>query len=137
SVVANLQKLRESAADYCHVERRSKLSRDEFMQRYVLPGRPVVLTDLADDWPARTRWTPQYLKQRYGDVEIEVQTERNTDTRYEANKLKLRQRLRLRGLADRVEKGGPPNDHYLTPTNGPLKRARMCGRREHTGTLRA
>jgi len=135
SVVANLQKLRETAPDYTHVERRSRLSRDEFMERYVLPGRPVVLTDLADDWPARTRWTPQYLKERYGDVEVEVQAERNTDKRYEANKLKLRQRLPLAQFVDRVLEGGPTNDYYLTANNEALKDARMSALLDDIGTL--
>lgn len=135
SVLANLQKLRESAPDYVRVERRSKLSRDEFMERYVRTGRPVVLTDVADDWPARTRWTPQYLKERYGDVEVEVQAERDTDKRYEANKLKLRQRVRLGDFVDRVLQGGATNDYYLTANNEALKDQRMSALLDDIGTL--
>jgi hypothetical protein len=137
SVLANLQKLHASAPHYAQVERRSRLSRDEFMERYVWPARPVVVTDLADDWPARSKWTPRYLKERFGDVEVEVQAERNSDKRYEANKLRLRQRVRLGDFVDRVLAGSPTNDYYLTANNEALKDSRLAALLDDVGTLPA
>jgi ribosomal protein L16 Arg81 hydroxylase len=135
SMLANLQKLHASAPHYAQVERRSRLSRDEFMERYVFPARPVVITDLADDWPARRKWTPLYLKERFGDVEVEVQAARNSDKRYEANKLKLRQRVRLGDFVDRVLAGSPTNDYYLTANNEALKDPRLAALLDDVGTL--
>ncbi|MEY4544338.1 MAG: hypothetical protein RL685_533 [Pseudomonadota bacterium] len=40
------------------VERRKNLSTAELEDEYVAKGRPVVLTDLVDGWPAITRWSP-------------------------------------------------------------------------------
>jgi hypothetical protein len=137
SVLANLQTLHASAPHYAQVERRSRLSRDEFMERYVWPARPVVVTDLADDWPARSKWTPRYLKERFGDVEVEVQAERNSDKRYEANKLRLRQRVRLGDFVDRVLAGSPTNDYYLTANNEALKDSRLAALLDDVGTLPA
>lgn len=34
--------------------------------------RPVVLTDLADAWPARSRWSIDHLANTYGDVRVPV-----------------------------------------------------------------
>lgn len=34
--------------------------------------RPLVLTDLAADWPALSRWTPECLSKQYGDHEVPV-----------------------------------------------------------------
>lgn len=40
------------------VERRRNLSTAELEAEYVSKGKPVVLTDLVERWPAVTRWTP-------------------------------------------------------------------------------
>ncbi|HET6905621.1 MAG TPA: cupin-like domain-containing protein [Rhodanobacteraceae bacterium] len=49
------------------VERRSGLSYDEFEREYMLPCRPVILTDSVDECPARRKWTPEYFRERFGD----------------------------------------------------------------------
>jgi len=117
------------------IERRAKLSRDEFIDRYVIPARPVVITDLIDDWPAKTRWTPQYLKEPFGDVEVEIQAERNTDKRYEVNKLSLRKKMRLADYADLVMQGGTTNDYYLTANNEALRNSQLSALLDDVGTL--
>lgn len=42
----------------------------EFLQRYVRAGRPVVLAGLGDDWPARRRWSVEYLARACGDAHV-------------------------------------------------------------------
>src|SRR5262245_16223719 len=79
SVLANLQKLWESDSAYVQVEKRAAPPADEFVARYVRGCRPVVLTDVARDWPAMRRWSPQDLKARFGHLEVEIQAERNAD----------------------------------------------------------
>jgi hypothetical protein len=37
-----------------------------------LPGEPRVVNGLVETWPARTRWTPDYLEQIAGDVKVNV-----------------------------------------------------------------
>jgi [protein]-arginine 3-hydroxylase / protease len=39
---------------------------EDFKQRYVQPGRPVVIQGLARDWPAVRNWNPEYLTARSG-----------------------------------------------------------------------
>ncbi|XP_078701244.1 bifunctional peptidase and arginyl-hydroxylase JMJD5-like [Branchiostoma floridae x Branchiostoma belcheri] len=48
------------------------LSPEDFYQRYVLPGRPVVLSGAARLSPAYHRWTDRYLSQRHANEEAEV-----------------------------------------------------------------
>jgi lysine-specific demethylase 8 len=40
-------------------------------------GRPAVIEGALRDWPALTRWTPAYLTQRIGDVEIRYKQSSN------------------------------------------------------------
>lgn len=122
SVTGNLQKLWESAPDYGRVEKRTTPSREEFVERYVRGCRPVVLTDVTTDWPAMTRWSPQDLQKRFGHLTVEIQEGRESDPKYEENKLEHRKMVRLGDFVDRVVAGGPTNDYYLTANNEVLRR---------------
>jgi hypothetical protein len=49
-----------------HIERIAPPSLAVFRREYQAPRRPVILTGLIDDWPAR-RWTIASLRHRYGE----------------------------------------------------------------------
>jgi hypothetical protein len=121
SVMANLQRVWELSPTYAQVERRAVPTRTEFFERYVEGCRPVVFTGVADDWPARTRWSPQDLRARFGQFEIEIQAERNADPKFEQNKLAHKRRMRLDAFVDQVLAGGATNDYYLTANNELLR----------------
>lgn len=63
-----------SESDYApgQVDKRENLSRREFLHEYVLRNKPVVFKDAAREWPALTRWTPQFFKENYGDRKVPV-----------------------------------------------------------------
>jgi hypothetical protein len=122
SVTGNLQKLWESAPRYGVVEKRKTPPRDEFVERYVRGCRPVVLTDVTADWPAMKRWSPQDLQKRFGHLMVEIQEGRESDPKFEENKLEHRKLVRLGDFVDRVVAGGPTNDYYLTANNEVLRR---------------
>ena len=122
SVLENVQRLWASAPDYAVVEKRPEPPRDEFVERYVRGCRPLVITDLAQDWPAMRRWSPADLKQRFGHLDVEIQAERSTDPRFEENKLAHRRVARLAEFVDQVLAGGPTNDYYMTANNEALRR---------------
>jgi hypothetical protein len=54
------------------VERRGDLTPEEFHERYVVPGIPVVLDGAAAAWPAITKWTPDYLSRLCGHEDTKV-----------------------------------------------------------------
>ena len=54
------------------VERRKNISVEEFWARYAIPGVPVVLEGLAEDWPARNLWTFDFFREHYGDKDVTV-----------------------------------------------------------------
>jgi len=57
------------------IERIAPPSLAAFQREYQAPRRPVILTGLMDDWPARS-WTMDALRSRYGDrVVTAVRTE--------------------------------------------------------------
>jgi hypothetical protein len=128
SVLENLQRLWSSAADYAAVEKRPEPPLAEFVERHVRGCRPLVITDLARDWPAVQRWSAADLKQRFGHLDVEIQAERSTDPKFEENKLAHRRMVRLSMFIDQVVEGGPSNDYYMTANNEALRRpsSRRC-----------
>lgn len=52
------------------IERRSNLSREEFIENYLKPKKPVIFTDLVKDWPATEKWTFDWLKKNHGNLEV-------------------------------------------------------------------
>lgn len=50
----------------------SGASAEEFVDNYAIPGRPAVLRDVATEWPASTKWTWEFFRERYGSQEVIV-----------------------------------------------------------------
>jgi len=131
----NVQAVRESDPLYTHVEKRSRVSRDEFIERYVRGCRPVVLTDLARDWPALQRWSFEDFKRRFGKLTVQVQSGRDADADYEVNKVRLRRDTNFAAFLDRVAMSGPTNDEYLTASNEILRRPEFMSLLDDIGSL--
>lgn len=54
------------------VERRTGLSPQEFRQQYLLPRRPVILTDASCKWAARELFQPAWFREHHGDHPLHV-----------------------------------------------------------------
>ncbi|MGN6314282.1 MAG: cupin-like domain-containing protein [Rhodanobacteraceae bacterium] len=52
------------------VERRSNLSYEQFAREYMIPRKPVIITDVLDECPARRKWTPEYFLERFGERKL-------------------------------------------------------------------
>ena len=52
------------------IERRSGLTRDEFIADFLVPRKPVIFTDLASDWPATQKWTFDWLRSNHGSIDV-------------------------------------------------------------------
>ena len=71
------------------IERRHRLSRDEFLREYYSTNRPVIITGMMDDWPAMRKWNLDYFAEKFGDREVEVQMGRTPAPNYEIEREKL------------------------------------------------
>jgi histone arginine demethylase JMJD6 len=52
------------------IDRREGLSYREFEREYLLPLRPVIVTDATRGWTALGKWTPEFFREHYGTVPI-------------------------------------------------------------------
>lgn len=46
------------------------ITREEFIEKYLKPRKPVVIKNMARKWPAYQKWTMDYMKEVVGDVEV-------------------------------------------------------------------
>ncbi len=125
SILAINQQLAELAPNYGTIERRERISKQEFLERYYATNTPVILTGMMQDWPAMSSWCPQYFKDNYGSVEVEIQTERNADPEYEINANHHKKKVSLSEYVDMVVNGGETNDYYLVANNANLEREEL------------
>jgi LPS sulfotransferase NodH len=117
SLSAALQRVAALAPRPVAVERRDGVSRGEFLERYYAANRPVILQGLMREWPALSRWTPDYLKQALQGVEIEIMAGREADADFERNCQAHRARVPFADYVDMVYNGGVTNDYYLVANN--------------------
>lgn len=87
------------------VERIENLSKGEFLNNYKLAEKPVVIEKLSEKWPAREKWTVDYIKDVAGDCEVPLYDSKpSTDNKHQhapAIKMKLRDYF---GLLEKGEK---------------------------------
>lgn len=95
---------------------------EEFIDRYFATGTPVVLTDFMSDWRVLGRWTPESLRDRFGDAEVEIVDGRDADPRCDENHAAHRRKTRLGSYVDRVLAAPETNDFYMIAQNRNLQR---------------
>lgn len=62
------------------------ISPEEFKQKYYEPQKPVVLRNLAKQWPAYTKWNWNYFKQLVGNKEVGIYNNVKSDAYTPVNK---------------------------------------------------
>ncbi|MGB3404914.1 MAG: cupin-like domain-containing protein [Microcoleaceae cyanobacterium] len=109
------------------IPRIPSLSRQEFLEYYYVKNTPVILTGMMQRWAALHLWDLDYLQQYYGDAEVEVQAERQSDPEYELNIEKHRKTILFKEYIDWVKKADSSNDYYMVANNNNLDREEMQG----------
>jgi hypothetical protein len=54
------------------IERREKLSYEQFAKEYLYANKPVVVTDALREWKAVKRWTPEFFKKEFGAMKFKL-----------------------------------------------------------------
>jgi ribosomal protein L16 Arg81 hydroxylase len=95
------------------------LTARDFYEHYFWCNRPVVLQNLMTDWPALSKWTPEFFERRYGNEIVEITSERESDPLFEENMDRHRLRIRMRDYIRRIQQcPQATNEFYLVAKNG-------------------
>jgi histone arginine demethylase JMJD6 len=63
---AYTEKKQAPVMDEVKIERRANLSYEEFKKEFLIPRKPVIITDATAAWKA-SKWTPEWFRKRYPD----------------------------------------------------------------------
>jgi histone arginine demethylase JMJD6 len=67
------------------IERRQKLSYEEFAKDYLYANKPVVITDALREWTAVQRWSPEFFKQEFGNMKFTLNEDLKGKSEYKGN----------------------------------------------------
>lgn len=85
------------------VDRVGPVGGEEFLHRYKKPAKPVVLEALTQGWPAREKWSVDYLKTVAGDVPVPLyDSQPSRDNKHQHAAATT---MPLRDYLDRLESG--------------------------------
>lgn len=104
-----------------NIERRTDLTREEFLSDYYALNRPVILVGEMQDWPALTLWTPEYLRQAIGSRPVEFQGGRTRNECFEMHKDLHRTSAPFGEFMDLIQTRAG-NDAYITTYNSERNR---------------
>ena len=85
------------------IPRESKLSRAEFLRKYVRPQKPVVLENLTADWPAYEKWSLDYIVEMAGEKTVPLFDNRPISSEFKFNEAHLK--MKMRDYVELLKKG--------------------------------
>lgn len=117
------------------VERRHRLSREEFYSQYYLLNKPVIISGMLDDWPALAKWNFDFLRTHFGEREVEIQMGRAQDANYEINSNQHKRKMPLANYLDMIQGAQESNDFYMTANNSSANRQALTELWQDIGRL--
>jgi len=121
-LLETISRLKRLHPDSHLIERRHRLSGDEFLRGYYSQNRAVIITGMMDDWPAMAKWSLDHFARAFGEREVEVQFGRDGDPDYEVNQPRLTHIMRFGQFIDIIRHAGRSNDLYMTARNSDRNR---------------
>ncbi len=116
-ILDNTRLLEQTSPNFGVIERKVKLTRQEFLRDYYSTNRPVIIQGAMDNWAALSKWKPDWLKENFGDRIVEVQANRQSDRLYEINMDKHKKNVLFRDYIDMITSHASTNDFYMTASN--------------------
>jgi len=117
SILDIRQELRELSTARREIMRARGVSTMQFLDEYYSANLPVVLLDVAQRWPAVTKWSASYLLELFGNEPIEVMARREMDDRFDLNWTLHRFTMPFSRFAQHVLSSSSSNDQYLVANN--------------------
>jgi hypothetical protein len=111
------ERMRSLSVHASGIFRKLGLNREEFLDEHYAPGRPVIIGDAMEDWPARALWNVDYVRERMGSRSVVVQGDRTSNPDYERFKDAHSRTMPFNTFMDDIIGEGMGNDLYLTAYN--------------------
>jgi histone arginine demethylase JMJD6 len=67
------------------IDRRYKLSYEQFAKEYLYANKPVIVTDALLEWKALRRWTPEFFKKEFGSMKFTLDDNSKSKAAYQGH----------------------------------------------------
>jgi hypothetical protein len=98
------------------LERIAAPSANEFLERYVRPSRPVVLTGVCRDWLPAEQWTLDRMATRWGATQVVAAALSGGSLLEEGHKGVVFEHIPLREFIESLGRPGPARHYVMAPT---------------------
>ncbi|MGY5849126.1 cupin-like domain-containing protein [Salegentibacter sp. F14] len=71
--------------ELAEIPRVARISKEDFIEKYVKAQKPVVIERLIEDWPAYRKWNFQYIEKVAGDKTVPLYDDRPISSEYKFN----------------------------------------------------
>ncbi len=75
------------------IPREKKISKEDFIEKYYRPQKPVVIEQLIEDWPAYEKWDLDYIKEIAGEKVVPLYDDRPISSKYKFNEPHLKMKM--------------------------------------------
>lgn len=62
-----------------HIPRVGTITKEEFIENYFKPQKPVVVENFVQHWPAYSKWNLEYMRNVAGDITVPLYDDRHVD----------------------------------------------------------
>lgn len=99
------------------IREHTHLTAQDFFEDYYYENRPVVIRGYAQNWPASHKWTPDFIKENYGDVNVNITDDRLSNPNYDMQHEQHTRTCTLGAFVDRVKENTSGNNAYMVANN--------------------
>ncbi|MDT0643121.1 cupin-like domain-containing protein [Zunongwangia sp. F363] len=75
------------------IPREERISKEDFLEKYVRPQKPVVIEHLIEDWPAYKKWNLDYIEQVAGEKVVPLYDDRPISSKFKFNEPHTRMKM--------------------------------------------
>lgn len=75
------------------IPRIRNISKEDFIENYVKPQKPVVIEQLIEDWPAYKKWSLDYIDEIAGDRTVPLYDDRPISSKFKFNEPHLKMKM--------------------------------------------
>jgi ribosomal protein L16 Arg81 hydroxylase len=93
---------------------------DLFFKQFYALNKPLIVRNAVKHWPAVKQWNAEYLIEKAGACDVQIQSRRTQNLNYEIQASQHRQVTRFDDFVKQVFFGVESNDIYMTAQNGDI-----------------
>lgn len=98
------------------VERASAPAPAEFLERYLRPSRPVILSGVTEGWTPSSEWTFERMARRYGDTSVVAAELEGGTLKDDPTEGVVFRRVKVRDFVAAASADGPASNYVMAPT---------------------